>query len=137
MRVFSFFLFFAFFLSSCDNNEEQVPYCSPIIISQELYQDLVPNQVNVTEVALDEDCLTVTMAISGCDNEHTINMISDGEIAESFPVQITFDFEDLNPQDCEALFMIDRQFDLSELRDLVEGDISIRFRNSDKSILYN
>jgi hypothetical protein len=141
MRVFSFLILFSVFALSCDKNLAygdgiSVPDCTPVIISIENYQDLDPNQVFVSEVSLKGDCLTVNLGISGCDSDHVITMISSGAIAKSLPPQITFDFQDNNPQMCEAFFNIERQFDLSPIRQLIEDDIIIRFRNSEHSILY-
>ena len=142
MRVFSFMLFFGLLFSSCDKG---IPYgddalsdpsCLPVIISNEIFQGLDPNQASVSEVSIEGDCLTVNLGVSGCDSDHIISMISDGGISESLPLQITFDFQDNNPQLCEAFFIIEHQFDLSAIRDLIEDDIMIRFRNSDHSILY-
>ena len=142
MRVFSFFLIICFSALSCDKGipygDDAIsgPLCAPIVISHEIYQDLDPNQASVSEVSIDGDCLIVKLGVSGCDSDHIINMISDGGIAESNPPQITFDFLDKNPQVCLAFFMIERHFDLAAIRDLIEDDIIIRFRNSEFSILY-
>lgn len=142
MRVFPFLFCFVFIAFSCDKKKTlggdgiSVPECEAVVISNSIFQDLAPNQATLIELSIEDDCLTLLLGISGCDADHTLNMISDGGIAESLPVQITFDFQDENPQDCEAYFELDRQFDLSPIRDLIEDDIIIRFRNSDSSILY-
>ncbi|MFT4534569.1 MAG: hypothetical protein ACJA1A_002889 [Saprospiraceae bacterium] len=142
MRVFPFFIITCFLALSCD---KKTPYgddaisgspCTAVIISNEVYQDLDPNQASVSELSIEGDCLKVKLGVSGCDSDHMINMISNGGIAESNPPQITFDFQDENPQVCLAFFMIEREFDLVPIRDLIEDDIIIRFRNSEHSILY-
>lgn len=141
MRVFSFLFCFVLLALSCDKevpNDEgtSVPECEAVIISNSIFQGLASNQATLIELSIEDDCLTVMLGISGCDADHTLNMISDGGIAESLPVQITFDFQDENPQDCEAYFVVERQFDISPIRDLIKDDIIIRFRNSNSSILY-
>ena len=143
MRVFPFLFFLVLLTLSCDkvhmpygDEEVSMPECEEILISNSTFQDLMPNQATVIELSIEDDCLAVKLGIGGCDVDHMLNMISDGGIDESFPPQISFDFQDENPQDCEAYFEVDRQFDLSPIRDLVEEDVIIRFRNSELSILY-
>lgn len=142
MRLFFIILLFGVFALSCDKEIQSgddvisALLCSPVIISSDFYQDLDSNQVSLTEVSIEGDCLTVKLGVSGCVLDRVINMISSGEIAESNPPQITFELQDEIPQLCQAFFMIERQFDLSPIRNLFEDDIIIRFRDSDKLILY-
>ena len=142
MRVFSLLLFFGVFSLSCNKEIKHsddgviLPSCLPIIISSDIYKDLDPNQASVIELSIEEDCLTIMLGVNGCVYNYVINMVSDGSIAESLPPQITFDFQDENPLLCEAYITLERQYDLSPIRELVERDISIRFRNSDFSIIY-
>lgn len=136
MRVF-YFLFLSLFIASCDCSEDpQTDECKDIIISQSQFNNLDPNQASVSSLSIEDDCLTVMLGVGGCDTNHDIDMISDGSIAESFPPQITFDFKDLDLQACNAFFQIERQFDLSEIGSVQDGDIWINFRNSDIRILY-
>ncbi|MGK0317476.1 MAG: hypothetical protein ACI86M_003720 [Saprospiraceae bacterium] len=142
MRVFIFLLIFSIFALSCDKKEPvdgdeiSLPACAPVIISDEVFQDLDQNEAMVSEVSIYGDCLYLKMGVSGCDSNHVINMVSDGSIDDSLPLQITFDFQDENPQLCEAYFTLFRQYDLVPIRELVKGDIVIRFRNSELSIFY-
>jgi len=140
MRVFSFFIFLALVMFSCDKNSDNENMsdsdCTPVIISQSIFQNLTQSQLSIDELSIDGDCLTIKMNLVGCDEDHTIDMITDGGIDESLPVQITFNLRDNKLQDCEAIFQIERQFDLLPVRKLVDGDIRLRFVNSDKTILY-
>lgn len=141
MRVFSFLFCFMLLVLSCNKKVSygddgiSVP-CKTVIISSSIFQDLNPNQVTVTELSIADDCIIATLGFGGCNADHEMKMISDGSIAESLPPQITFDFKDGNPQDCKAYFEVEHQFDLSPIRELIEDDIIIRFRNSDISVLY-
>lgn len=135
MRVFlCLFVFFAF---SCNNSDSELPSdCVPIVLDGSKFNSAQNFGTNLTEFTIDDDCLMVKLGISGCDDNHILEMVSDGSIAESFPPQITFDFYDQNPQDCEAYFIVERAFDLSPIKALVDGEIIIRFRNNDKSVQY-
>lgn len=139
MKLLVFVLFSGVFLSSCHKEiiSQSDSNCVPVVISQDDFLEIPAGQINITQANISDDCLTMTLGISGCDMNHTIKMISDGGIDESLPSQITFDFEDEEPQLCEAYFIIERQYDLLPIRVLTEEDIIIRFRNSALSVLYN
>ncbi len=140
MRVFPFIIFLALVSLSCDNNTDDGNAsdsdCTPVIISESIFQNLTPSQLFIEELSIDGDCLTLKINLTGCDDDHTVDLISDGGIDESLPVQITFALRDNKLQDCEAIFLIEKQFDLLPIRGLADGDIMIRFVNSDKTILY-
>lgn len=80
--------------------------------------------------------MSVSLGVSGCDADHTIDMMTDGDIliTDSHPI-LFFDFYDQNPQLCEAYFTLEREYDLSEVSMLVDGNIRIQFRNNDKTFL--
>ena len=135
MRV--FLCLFVFLVFSCsDSDPDSSDTCVPVIFNDSKFNSTLNFGVNLNEYTIKESCLTVKLGISGCDDDHTIEMVSDGSIAESFPPQITFDFYDQNPQDCEAYFIVEREYDLSPIIELYDGEIIIRFRNNDKSITF-
>ena len=134
MRVFSFLLVFSVLALSCD---KEISSCTPVIISNEIYQDLDPNQVSVLEASIEDDCLYVDIGIGGCDPEHKINLITNGAFAPFDPTSyMFFDFQDENPQLCEAYFTLKRQYDLAPISELINEDIIIAFRNSAITVLY-
>lgn len=135
MRVLICVLVFLTF--SCSNSEEDTSnICNPVVIDESKYNSSQNFGTNLTEFEVVGDCLMVKLGVGGCDDEHTIEMVSDGSWAYSLPPQITFDFYDQNPQICQAYFIIDRAFDLSPLKELYDGDFIIKFRNSDHSFTY-
>ena len=136
MRVFlCLFVFLAF--SCSDSDPDTYSTCIPVDFDESKFNSSENFGANLTEFSIEGSCLSVTLGVSGCDDDHILEMVSDGSIAESFPPQITFDFYDQNPQDCEAYFLLDREYDLSPIKELYDGEIIIRFRNNDKSIEYN
>ena len=62
-------------------------------------------------------CLKVKLGVSGCDDAHDIELVSDGAVAPSDPAWVLFDFYDNNPQLCEAYFIIDNEYDLSPIKE--------------------
>lgn len=135
MRV--FLCLFIFLAYSCSDNNDSAPEdCVPVSFDSSKFNSSANYGALINDFTIDGNCLSISLGVSGCDDVHPIEMVSDGAIAESFPPQITFDFYDGTPQDCEAIFTLDREFDLSPIRELYDGEIIIRFRNSDKSVTY-
>jgi hypothetical protein len=135
MRVFlCLLIFLAFSCSDSDSNPSDS--CIPVIFNESKFNSAQNFGVNLEEFSIDGSCLSVKLGVSGCDDDHTLEMVSDGSIAESLPPQITFDFYDKNPQACQAYFIVEREYDLSPIKELYEDEIIIRFRNSDKSLVY-
>lgn len=137
MRV--FLCLFIFLVFSCSNSDTDSPdSCIPVIFDETKFNSTQNFGVKLDEYSINGSCLTVKLEISGCDDDHTIDMLSDGAIAESFPPQITFDFYDNNLQPCDAYFIVEREYDLSPIKELYDdGDIIIHFRNNDKSVHYD
>lgn len=140
MSVKYFLLFFIVVACSCgdDSGDQQMSDdgCRALLISA----DDFTAQVVATAVtaSIDGTCLTISVGVSGCDDMHDIDMITDGGLAESLPVQMTFILRDNDPQLCLAFFTIERQFDLEPLHEVTNEDqIWINFANSDTRVLYS
>jgi hypothetical protein len=136
MRVFlCLFVFLAF--SCSDSDPDFTDTCIPVVFEINKFNSAPNYGANLTELSIDGSCLTVKLGVSGCDDDHELEMVSDGAFAKSFPPQVTFDFYAPNPQLCEAYFLIEKQYDLSPLDEFGEEDIIINFRNNDNSITYS
>ena len=92
----------------------------------------------IQEMNIEDDCLTIQVGFSGCDDNHTILMVTDGSVAESFPVQVTFILSDENPQACQAFFVKELKYDLTQLDDVLQGEQKARliFREQGEEILW-
>lgn len=136
MRVYLYlFVFLAF--SCSDSDTDQSVTCVPVVLEQDKFNSAPNFGTNLNEFSLNGSCLTVKLGISGCDDDHILEMVSDGAIAKTNPPQITFDFYDNNIQDCEAYFIVEREYDLSPINELYDGEeIIVTFRNNDKSFTY-
>lgn len=136
MRV--FLCLFVFVIFSCSDSEpaDSNGICDPIQVNESKFNSQQSPRVDLLEFELKENCLEVKLGVSGCDDNHTIDMVTDGFLAESLPPQITFDFYDNNLQDCEAYFTIDRSYDLTPIQEIYDGEIIIRFLNNDKFFNY-
>ena len=141
MRVF-IFLLLSVSIFSCepDSNEEPSTEnnCRDILISESKFQEIDYNQASILEYEIIDDCLKVKLGVGGCDEDHEIDLITDGGINESLPPQITFVFKDNDLQPCNAYFQIDREFDLTPIRTSLglDEDVYLTFQLSDDKILY-
>ncbi|MDF1697450.1 MAG: hypothetical protein P1U56_16525 [Saprospiraceae bacterium] len=136
MRVFICLLFFTLF--SCSSSDPLADNsCVGLEIDASKFDS--PNNfgINLIEYVLDESCLHVSLGVSGCDDDHEIDLITNGVLFSSDPLSfLVFDFYDHSPQLCEAYFTLEREFDLSKIRTITNKDVSVQFRNSTISIVF-
>ena len=90
-------------LISCSDKDTDVlpsPRCeTAVVVDADLYNATDFEGADLIDFELDGDCLKVQLGVSGCDDNHTIQMITDGHFSFSLPPAITFDFLDENPPD--------------------------------------
>ncbi len=129
-------------LCSCSKENEQGmdSECGRIMLIDEgAYNDVTyPSALFLDSLLLDGDCLSMTIGYSGCNDGHDMDLITDGSVAESFPVQIYFKIRDNNPQLCEAFFTEKYYFDLSPMRDHLQNEPMARiiFVDQNNEILW-
>jgi len=129
MRV--FYCLFLFLCFSCSDNDSGSPEsCIPVIFDESKYNSSQNFGVNLIEYKLEDLCLKVKLGVSGCDNEHAIELVSNGAVAPSDPTIVFFDFYDMNPQLCEAYFTIEKEFDMTPIKEKYSEDITVEFRNN-------
>ena len=135
MKVFiCLFVVLAFSCSTSDS--DSTDSCKPVVFDDSKFSSSDNFGANLIEYTISGSCLSVKLGVSGCDDDHTLEMVSNGSILKTNPPQMTFDFYDENPQLCLAYFTVDRKFDLSKIKELHDGKIIIRFRNNDISFTY-
>ena len=143
MKKTLFILVLAVAMLSCsDNDDDSNDQCgTPLIIDADRYQSIEdPGQpIFIINSNINDECLSLTLGFSGCDDDHTIELITDGAVAESFPVQVFFKLEDLNPQLCQAYFEKVYEYDLDELDDLLGSEPSARliFPQMEEEVLWD
>ena len=124
----------------CSDPDETAACGSFVIIDKELYNSLPVNAggISISAHTIEDNCLTLTLGYSGCSDGHKIDMITGGDVAESFPVQITFKLKDNDPQSCLAFFTQDYIFDLGSLDVVLSTEPSARliFPEQGKEILW-
>ncbi len=121
MYKFSLLCFLFIMVGCSDNMPEQEPCGESIIVDADEYNDLTDQGLVFTNPQIDGDCLTVMVGFSGCDDTPEFDLITDGSIAESLPVQMFFKGRSDKNQACLAFFTKEVQYDLAPVRDLLNS----------------
>ncbi len=129
MRVF-FCLFLLLCFSCSDNESDSSDSCVSVIFDESKFNSSQNFGVDLIELDIEDYCLKVKLGVSGCDDDHTIELVSNGAVAPSDPTMVYFDFYDNDPQLCEAYFTLDREFDMTPIRARYNEDIIVAFRNN-------
>jgi hypothetical protein len=133
-------IFVALFFMACSESNKENPDCGQFIeISKQKYDAIVIEPgLFIDSPTIDGNCLTVMLGYSGCNDGHEMSLITSGDIAESYPVQISFKFLDHNPQACQAFFTQEYQFDLSRLSEILTDEDRARliFVQDNKEVLW-
>ncbi len=130
------------FTIGCTKNDTTTADCGiPASIDKEKYDNrtLQDSLLNIIEEPIIENnCLTLVVGYSGCNNKHNLTLIGDGSIAKSLPVQTNFKILDSNQELCEAYFTDTYSFDLSGLKERFKNEKSVRlnFLDQNKSVLW-
>lgn len=133
MRVF-FCLFLALFYSCSDKDSDLRESCIPVLFDADKYNSSQNFGIDLIDYRLDELCLKVELGVSGCDDAHVIQLISNGAVAPSDPTVVYFDFYDENPQSCKAYFTIEKEYDMTPIKEKYAEDIIVLFRSNEGSI---
>lgn len=98
----------------CGDLEGPVSYGEPpVVLTTDFPQS--DKVTNVSDVAINGDVLSVTLAYSGCDQQH-FEMFAGKYVLESFPPQIEIAFKPLVEDECEAVFTSELRYDLLPLK---------------------
>ncbi len=127
-------------LAACGNGVDHPPAvsCGPeVIISSELFSTAETELLDIIELNIIADCLVVTVGSSGCDGETwVVKLIDAGQVLESLPVQRNIVISISNEEECDAYFMRDYAFDISDLQIGDSGTILLNIFNSGDQISY-
>ena len=131
------FLYLAIF-SSCGSSDDPAESCGPeVVISGELFATANTELLDIINININEDCLELTMGSSGCDGERwEVNLIDAEVILESFPVQRNVIISIFNDEECDAYFMRDYFFDISDLRVEESGTVLLNISNTGEQVNY-
>ncbi len=137
----SIILFVLFIFSSCcKSTDEQLADCGgkKVILSASVFNDLKKEYLNLSKATITDNCLSLTIGFSGCDNNHTMDLIGDGGIGKSLPIVTNLKIRDNNSQLCDAYFTKEFTFDLTPYKSIigVEKKVRLVLGDSDLEMLW-
>lgn len=131
MRIFLLLVIAAFFIA-CEKTEDS--NCETLITD---VSDFNVSGLAVDSLSYMNGELSMKVGYSGCNNDHDIDLIWDGFLLESFPLQASILVVDNNQDElCQAFFIQEECFDMRPLLDaLPDGEeVILRFMQSTTSI---
>jgi hypothetical protein len=137
-----YFILASIFAFACAKNDTVISDCGKLaVVDIQKYNDrsLQDSILNIIEdPIISNNCLALQIGYSGCNNKHVLDLVGDGSIAESLPVQTNFRIMDNNPQLCDAYFTDTYYFDLSPLKETFKSEKSVKlnFPDQKKSIVW-
>lgn len=136
MRV--FVCLFLFLCVSCSNDKPMLTNdCVPLVFDETKFNSEINFGLQLVAYHLEGYCLDVVLGISGCDDNHTIELVTNGILVTSDPSTLMVDFYDHNPQLCKAYFTVSREFDLTAIDEKFYDDIQVKFRNNEGLVKIN
>ena len=131
---------FLLVISCSDSKDSQSQNCDKKsrVISTEAYNNLVTTNYTITSVALNEDCLDVTISSSGCSgNTWQMNLFSSDNFPDILPLQRNLKLQLDNPEACLAIVTKTVSFDLAPLQISGQHRITFNLTGWDQQIVYN
>ncbi len=122
-------------LASCAKSDEP-SNCPSIIINSEISNDTTETYINIDTIKVVDHCLVLTLGYSGCDENHDIDVLTTGILAESSPPQLVMVIRDNTQQFCLAYFTKEYSYDLDKIDDIIKDDPSVWLKFKDKKFLY-
>jgi len=126
-------------ITACDVDTEGECWsacCQQVIINSDEYQNAPNDALEIVNVELEGDCLSIRFESSGCDgNSWGIKLIDSEAIMKSYPPQRNLRLSLKNEEPCDAIVTKEIAFNVSNLR-LEYDKIILNITNSGDQVLY-
>ncbi|MDO5968294.1 hypothetical protein Q4Q35_00605 [Flavivirga aquimarina] len=124
----------------CEDNDTNLPneYCDKAtVINEDLYNNLVSDHFDLIDADINNDCIAIKIAASGCDGSTwELHLVDSGAVAESSPEQRYLKLQLLNTELCDAYFEKVISFDLTPLQISGSNDIILHLEGLESSLNY-
>ncbi len=126
----------AIFSCSNDDDKNQNNCDFNTLISSEQFKNSPSDQLDINNLEINNDCLKINFSSGGCSGDTwVVKLIDKGITTKSIPPQRSLKLSLKNSELCEALFIRELTFDISNLQ--VKGNqVKLNIANSNKIILY-
>lgn len=137
LLVLSFIGFIMLGCLSDDDNVQNATNCDfETILSAEEYANSPSHQLQINNLDIEDNCLTINFSSSGCSGDTwEVKLIDSEAVLESYPYQRNLRLSLNNEEECEAYITKEMSFDISNLQ-LQGNKIQLNITNSEESILY-
>lgn len=140
-KIFALLALFGMLFVSCsdDDNTGNISQCdlTSQIIEEDAFDEVITENYQISNVVLDEDCLEITFASSGCDgNSWELNLYSTNTINFIFPLQRTVKVELINEELCLAFIEKTVSFDLTPFRVEEQNEILLNIVGWEEQVIY-
>lgn len=122
---------------SCSDNDDSTNCDFETLVSAEQYENAPSDQLSITGLEINGNCLKIKFSASGCDgNSWNVKLIDSEQILESNPIQRNLRLSLENNELCAAVPSKTLTFDISELQVLNNNKVYLNITNSVDQILY-
>lgn len=137
--ILSFFLISLMLCSCSKTDNDNASNCDLDVIICPIQFANAPNDyVQIQSAEINDDCLKITYAASGCDGSHwSVILIDSSELIESNPPQRRLRLSLDNNEDCEALITQSKSFDISAIQSDAYNRIILNLDGFDGELWYD
>lgn len=123
---------------ACNSSDDPSPTClNTAIVNNFQYENAQSSILDVSNISIDGDCLTIIYSATGCDGStFQLQLYDSGEVLESDPPQRNVRFVLSNNEACLAFITKDMPYDISNLQ-VEGGQLVLNILNTNSSITYN
>lgn len=144
MKQSGFIIILFFLILGCDKNDDNTIQCSDsgncdkcVIINRDLYNQTNTDNYTIQTIKVNQDCLEIEFASSGCDgNSWEIDLVDSGGIAETAVPQRDLKLKLINIEECEAFITKTISFDLEPLQSNNYDAINLKIEEFSSLIRY-
>lgn len=126
----------------CDEDDGVVGFddsCDEqVIVDKDLYDSIVSDDFQVSNVEIVDDCLNIQVSASGCSGDTwEYKLVDSGAIAESSPEQRFLKFQLINKEICLAFVGQNVSFNLEALQIEGSNTIILNIEGFDEAVTYS
>lgn len=143
MKKFLGYLVLGVFVFNCSSDDSSpAPVQSECdkyakVVTENQYNQISTESYTITNVSIDEDCLSVTLSSSGCDGSTWImDLYSDNVYFDSDPLQRRVKVGLENPEACSALVTKTLSFDLRPYRLVGQNQVPLQIEGWETTVVY-
>jgi len=125
-------------LNSCskDKDTDHTSCDYQVIVSSDDYNNTSSDQIAISTLEINDNCLKISLSASGCDgNTWIVHLIASEEILYSDPPQRNIKVYFQNNEICTAVIGKEFTFDITELQ-VSDNKVYLNIINSGDQILY-